>query len=259
MYVVNLLFGGFLLIRLKNLSKIYNTSSGQLTALDNIQLDIHTHECYGVIGESGAGKSTLLRMINALEVPTSGSILVDDTNIHSLSKKELNLFKKNIGMVFQQFNLLNNLTVQENILLPLKLHAHDDTLDIDHVLEFVGLTNKKDAYPSQLSGGQKQRVGIARALISKPRILLCDEPTSALDESTTDEIIQLLKRVNKTFNMTILIVTHELNVVKQLCDRAAIMDNGKITDIISVDKEDSPLSNMSYHDRALEVLTSTRY
>lgn len=247
------------MIRIANLSKIYKASTGQLTALNDIHLDIHTHECFGVIGESGAGKSTFLRMINALEFPTSGSVSIDETHIHSLSKKELKLFKKNIGMVFQQFNLLNNLTVKENILLPLKLHSHEDVLNIDHVLEFVGLTNKKDAYPSQLSGGQKQRVGIARALISKPRILLCDEPTSALDERTTDEIIHLLKRVNKTFNMTLLIVTHELNVVKQLCDRAAIMENGQIKNVITVDKEDSPLSNMSYHDRALEVLTSTRY
>lgn len=241
------------MIRFDHLSKQFNTT----LALDQINLTIHSNECFGVIGESGAGKSTLLRMINALDSPSSGEVYIDDINVHQLSKKDLKRTQRHIGMVFQQFNLLNNLSVKDNILLPLTLHEYNDALDLDHVLEFVGLADKQVAFPSQLSGGQKQRVGIARALITKPEILLCDEPTSALDDTTTQEIIQLLKRVNKTFNMTILIVTHELNVVKQLCDRAAIMQKGQLIDVIDVMKEDNPLSHLSYRDRAVEVLTST--
>lgn len=244
------------MIRFQSLSKTYQTKSGTVQALDNINLNISSVECYGVIGESGAGKSTLLRMINVLEEASSGHVLIDDTDIQSLSTKDLQKFRQKIAMIFQQFNLLNNLTVEENILMPLKLHKYDEYFDVDHVLDFVGLTDKKQAYPKELSGGQKQRVGIARALITKPQILLCDEPTSALDQTTTDEIVQLLARINQDFDMTVLIVTHELEVIKQVCDRAAIMDQGKILDVIDVKKADNPHLGRSYFERAVEVLTS---
>lgn len=244
------------MIQFEALSKKYASGSKTTTALDNINLEIYTGECFGVIGESGAGKSTLLRMINALERPTSGKVLVEDVDIQSLSKKDLQVFRQKIGMIFQQFNLLQNLTVKDNILLPLKLHDYEDTLDIDHVLKFVGLEDKKDTYPSELSGGQKQRVGIARALITKPDILLCDEPTSALDQTTTDEIVQLLDQVNNAFDMTVLVVTHELEVIKQLCERSAIMDSGKVIDVIQVKNKKNPYAGSSYFERAVEVLTS---
>lgn len=157
-------------------------------------------------------------------------------------------------MIFQQFNLLNNKTVIENIMLPLKLHHFESALDIDEVLEFVGLSDKKNNYPSQLSGGQKQRVGIARALITNPKILLCDEPTSALDEKTTDEIVQVLKRAHKVYGMTIVVVTHELNVIKQLCDRTLVLEKGNVIDTIDIKPSSSTVSEESYYERILEVL-----
>ena len=157
-------------------------------------------------------------------------------------------------MIFQQFNLLNNKTVIENIMLPLKLHHFESALDIDEVLEFVGLSDKKNNYPSQLSGGQKQRVGIARALITNPKILLCDEPTSALDEKTTDEIVQVLKRAHKVYGMTIVVVTHELNVIKQLCDRTLVLEKGNVIDTIDIKPSSSTVSEESYYERIREVL-----
>lgn len=244
------------MIRFKKVHKEYEKKNNKTIALHHIDLDIHENECFGIIGESGAGKSTLLRMINALEVPTSGEVLVNNLTVNHLGASQLQQLRKKVGMVFQQFNLLNNKTVEENILLPLELHSFDDVMDIDTILDFVGLTDKRHSYPSELSGGQKQRVGIARSLITKPKVLLCDEPTSALDQSTTDEIVGLLREVNEQFNMTILVVTHELNVVKQLCERAAILENGKLTQVVSVNTQTNPNAHLSYNERAIEVLTS---
>jgi len=203
------------LISFDSISKSFKSNDGQFQALDNITLTIDEHECFGVIGQSGAGKSTLLRMINALEQPTSGQVVVDGV-----------------------------------------IHDYEDTLDLDHVLDFVELSDKRDAYPAELSGGQKQRVGIARALITKPRILLCDEPTSALDQGTTDDVVQVLKRVNEEFNMTIVVVTHELDVIKHLCDRSAILEGGKLLETLSVNKSDQTNLDQSYYERAREVLLS---
>lgn len=244
------------MIQFKSLSKTFQTESGTVQALDNINLSIASDECYGVIGESGAGKSTLLRMINALEEASSGQVLVDGIDIQRLPPKELRKSRQKIAMIFQQFNLLSNLTVEDNILMPLKLHSYEDYFDVNHVLDFVGLADKKHAYPKELSGGQKQRVGIARALITKPKILLCDEPTSALDKTTTDEIVQLLAKINQDFDMTVIIVTHELDVIKHVCERAAIMDQGKIVDVIDVKKVNNPQLGRSYYEQAVEVLTS---
>lgn len=193
-------------------------------------------------------------MINALETPDEGTVTVDGDNVGSLSPKQLRKYRKKIGMIFQQFNLLNNKTVLENITLPLKLHKFESALDIEEVLSFVGLSGKKDNYPGQLSGGQKQRVGIARALITNPKILLCDEPTSALDEKTTDEIVSVLRRAHEVYGMTIVVVTHELNVIKQLCDRTLVLEEGNIIDTIDIKQTSHVLSDASYYDRIVEVL-----
>lgn len=236
-------------------TKRFEGKSGSFLAVDNISLSIKDQEVFGVVGESGAGKSTLVRFINALERPDSGQVLVDNVEVMSLSKGELQYFRKDIGMIFQQFNLLNNKTVAENVHLALEIHPYDDPLSVDEVLSFVGLSDKKDHYPSQLSGGQKQRVGIARALVTRPKILLCDEPTSALDAKMTDEIVSVLKRAHAKFNMTIVIVTHELDVIKAMCHRTAILEHGKLVDVLDIKESDYMPEAKSYHDRVLEVLT----
>lgn len=238
-----------------NTTKRFEGKLGPFLAVDNISLSIKDQEIFGVVGESGAGKSTLVRFINALERPDSGQVLVDNVDVMSLSKEELQYFRKDIGMIFQQFNLLNNKTVAENVHLALEIHPYDDPLSVDEVLSFVGLSDKKDHYPSQLSGGQKQRVGIARALVTRPKILLCDEPTSALDATMTDEIVAVLKRAHSKFNMTIVIVTHELDVIKAMCHRTAILENGKLVDVLDIKESDYIPEAKSYHDRVLEVLT----
>lgn len=245
------------MIQFKDVSKTFASKDRLLKAIDDISLTIEPNEIFGIIGESGAGKSTLLRFINALETPDAGDVEVNGINVQSLNKKKLRNFKKNISMIFQQFNLLGNKTVAENILLPLELHHYEDTLDLDQILKFVGLEDKKNSYPRELSGGQKQRVGIARSIITRPKILLCDEPTSALDENTKREIITLLKKVSEEFDVTILIVTHELDVVKKLCDRVAVLEKGKIVDMIHVKKDhDFSDLNISYKDLAREVLVN---
>lgn len=243
------------MIELVNTTKRFEGKSGSFLAVDNISLSIKDQEIFGVVGESGAGKSTLVRFINALERPDSGQVLVDNVEVMSLSKGELQYFRKDIGMIFQQFNLLNNKTVAENVHLALEIHPYDDPLSVDEVLSFVGLSDKKDHYPSQLSGGQKQRVGIARALVTRPKILLCDEPTSALDAKMTDEIVSVLKRAHAKFNMTIVIVTHELDVIKAMCHRTAILEHGKLVDVLDIKESDYMPEAKSYHDRVLEVLT----
>jgi D-methionine transport system ATP-binding protein len=243
------------LIEFKNISKTFTSKDGPVKAINDLSLTIDQNEIFGIIGESGAGKSTLLRFINALETPSVGSVEVNGVNVQNLNKQDLREFKKNIGMIFQQFNLLGNKTVEENILLPLELHKYENPLEIDRVLDFVGLADKKKSYPRELSGGQKQRVGIARALITRPKILLADEPTSALDENTKREIVSLLAQASRAFDITILIVTHELDVVKRLCERVAILEAGQLVEIVSVDNKDiNEDLNVKYSDLAREVL-----
>lgn len=242
------------MIELNGVIKQYQGRDGPFNALNDISVHIKKREKFGIIGESGSGKSTLLRMINALETPDEGTVTVDGDNVGSLSPKQLRKYRKKIGMIFQQFNLLNNKTVLENITLPLKLHKFESALDTEEVLSFVGLSGKKDNYPGQLSGGQKQRVGIARALITNPKILLCDEPTSALDEKTTDEIVSVLRRAHEVYGMTIVVVTHELNVIKQLCDRTLVLEEGNVIDTIDIKQTSHVLSDASYYDRIVEVL-----
>lgn len=244
------------MIELKNVVKIFEGLDGPFKAIDHISMSIKENEIFGIIGESGAGKSTLIRFINALETPDSGQILVDGVDVQQLNKKNLRLHQKQIGMIFQQFNLLSNKTVEENIKLPLDLYKHKDSIPMDEVLNFVGLQDKRRNYPAQLSGGQKQRVGIARALITRPKLLLCDEPTSALDQNTTEEIVGVLKKAHQQFGMTVLVVSHELNVIKELCDRTAIMEKGKLINTVQVKRSDKTREFKPYHERALEVLSS---
>ena len=210
------------MIEFKHLSKRFSSASGMIDALQDVNLSIADGDIFGVIGFSGAGKSTLLRMVNRLEDPTEGEVLINGVNILAQSHDELRRMRKKIGMVFQQFNLLESRTVYENVALPLILNKTDAVQmerTVTTLLQFVGLSDKKDAYPSQLSGGQKQRVGIARALSTNPSILLCDEATSALDPVATEQILQLLKRINKELGITILIVTHEIDVIQKICNR----------------------------------------
>lgn len=220
------------MIELRNVSRRFR-ERGDVLALDRVDLQVPDGIIYGLIGSSGAGKSTLLRCINLLESPDEGEVLVDGTDIASLSRRDLSARRRTMGMVFQQFNLLESATVRDNIAMPMRLAGADRSAIDDRVAEllgFVGLTDKADVYPSRLSGGQKQRVGIARALANRPSILLCDEATSALDPQTTDSILALLRRINRDLGVTIVIVTHEMPVVASVCDRVAVMSHGRIVE-----------------------------
>ncbi|MGB0359914.1 MAG: methionine ABC transporter ATP-binding protein [Endozoicomonas sp.] len=219
------------MIELNQLSKVFTAGGIDVKAIDRVNLHVPEGSIYGVIGSSGAGKSTLIRCVNLLEKPTSGQVMVDGQDITRLSNKALRAARHNIGMIFQHFNLLSSRTVYDNVALPLELAGANQQEVAEAVLpllELTGLDTKRDNYPSQLSGGQKQRVAIARALASQPHVLLCDEATSALDPQTTRSILALLKDINKQLKITILIITHEMDVVKTICDRVAIMSHGKI-------------------------------
>lgn len=222
------------MIEIKNLTKIYATQGQEVLALDDVSLTVKKGEIFGIIGLSGAGKSTLIRCINMLEKPTRGSITVDGSEITSLGKQELRLARQKIGMIFQQFNLLSSRTVFDNVMFPLeiaKVPRAEATKRVQELLELVGLTDKAGMHPAQLSGGQKQRVGIARALANGPRLLLSDEATSALDPQTTRSILGLLKDINRQLNLTILLITHDMNVIKEVCDRVAVISNSRIVEI----------------------------
>lgn len=220
-----------MLIQLENISKIYRRNGKETQALKNVSLHVNKGDIFGVIGFSGAGKSTLVRMVNFLERPTSGSVLIDGKDLNSFSPKELRQAQKDIGMIFQHFNLLNSKTIYHNVALPLVLAKEKKHVIKDRVMEllrFVGLEDKAFNYPNELSGGQKQRIGIARALATNPSILLCDEATSALDPQTTDSILKLLQRINQEYNITIMIITHEMSIIQKICNRVAVMENGEI-------------------------------
>lgn len=221
-------------IVLSNVSKSYGDAKrGTHLALDDVSLSIGAGEIYGLIGQSGAGKSTLLRTINGLERPTAGSVQVDGTDVARLKADELRTLRRSIGMIFQQFSLWNARTVYGNIAVPLKLAGWDKeaiNTRVAELIDFVGLQGKAFARPRNLSGGQKQRVGIARAIATRPSILLCDEATSALDPQTTSEIIDLLKAANAEFGITIVVVTHEMDVIARLADRVSILSNGRLVE-----------------------------
>jgi len=221
------------MIDIKNLTKTYFSKDREVKAVNNVSITIHDGEIFGIVGYSGAGKSSLLRCINLLERPTSGKITVDGVDLTKLDNKRLRQARLKIGMIFQHFNLVSQKTVAENIAFALKASKTPKNRiekRVDELLDMVGLADKKDVYPGQLSGGQKQRVGIARALANNPKVLLCDEATSALDPTTTKSILNLLKKINKELNITIVIITHEMDVVKEICHRMAIMENGRIVE-----------------------------
>lgn len=221
------------MISLEHVSKTFSSTAGNVHAVKDVTLHINDGDIFGIIGFSGAGKSTLVRCINLLERPTEGKVLVGNDDLMSLSAKELREVRKKIGMIFQHFNLMKSRTVYQNIAFPLKdskLSREEKDKKILSLLELVDLKEKKDAYPSQLSGGQKQRVAIARALANNPKVLLCDEATSALDPQTTKSILRLLKKVNEELGITIVLITHEMAVIKEICDRVAVMENGHVVE-----------------------------
>lgn len=224
-------------IELKNISKRYSLKNGDVEALKDVSLSIPKNEIFGVIGLSGAGKSTLVRCINLLESPDSGEVVIDGENLLELDRKQLQLRRQKIGMIFQHFNLLEQQTVLNNVCFPLEIRGiskKDRKEKAKELLAKVGLAEKMEAYPSQLSGGQKQRVAIARVLANEPDILLCDEATSALDPETTKTILQLLKNIHDTMGITIIIITHEMKVIQEICTSVAVLENGMVKECGSV-------------------------
>ena len=218
------------MIKISNLTKKYNND---VVALNGVTLSVDKGDIYGIIGLSGAGKSTLVRCINLLEQPTSGTIEIDGVDLTKLSKKDLRVKRKEISMIFQNFNLLQQKNVLQNVLFPLQISNNDKQYSLEKakdLLKMVDLSDKLDSYPSQLSGGQKQRVAIARALACDPKVLLCDEPTSALDPQTTASILQLLKTINQKLNITIIMITHQRSVVEKICNKVAILSEGKVAE-----------------------------
>ena len=221
------------MIQLEHVSRTFREKSMEVHALQDVSLHVREGEIYGIVGFSGAGKSTLIRLVNRLETPDSGTVRVNGEELASLKGTALTSLRRKIGMVFQQFNLLEGKTVFHNIAVPLRMEGRpkkEIEQRVSEVLEFVELGEKKNAYVSQLSGGQKQRVGIARALATEPKVLLCDEATSALDPQTTESILRLLKRVNREMGITIMLITHQMQVIQMICDRVAVMEDGKIVE-----------------------------
>ena len=219
------------MIKIENLSKAFANGKESLFAVKNVNLTINKGEIFGIIGLSGAGKSTLIRCVNRLEEPTEGKIIIDGVELTALNKNDLRKERKEIGMIFQHFNLLSQKTVYENIAFPLELEGMPKSeieSRVNELLKYVDLSDKKYNYPSQLSGGQKQRVAIARSLANNPKVLLSDEGTSALDPNTTKSILELLNRIRKELNITIIMITHQMEVVKEVCDRVAIMEDGEV-------------------------------
>lgn len=221
------------MIKVNQVNKVFYQGTKEINALIDINLHIPQGQIFGVIGSSGAGKSTLIRCVNMLEAPTSGEVIVDGIDLTKLSKSELSEARRNIGMIFQHFNLLSSRTVFNNVALPLELAGRDKAAietKVSELLDLVGLADKRDTYPANLSGGQKQRVAIARALASDPKVLLCDEATSALDPATTQSILELLRKINRKLSITILLITHEMDVVKNICHEVAIIGGGELVE-----------------------------
>lgn len=221
------------MIEIKNVSKTFATANGDLHALENVSLSVNDGEIYGIIGMSGAGKSTLVRCINMLEKPSSGEIIIDGVNITQQSEKQLQKTRSEIAMIFQSFNLLMQRTCLKNITFPLELagvNRAEAKKRAYELLETVGLPEKANAYPAQLSGGQQQRIAIARALATNPKILLCDEATSALDPRTTHSILSLIKSINKKTGITVIVITHQMSVVSDICSRVSVLDDGKVVE-----------------------------
>ena len=224
-------------IEFRNVSKVFKTKDREVTAVDDVTLTVEPGEILGVIGYSGAGKSTLVRLINGLDMPTSGELLLDGTDVVGMPERKLREIRRNVGMIFQQFNLFSSRTAAGNIEYPLKLAGVDKKereRRVAELLDFVGLGERGENYPEQLSGGQKQRVGIARALATNPSLLLADEATSALDPETTQEVLSVLRRVNEELGITIVVITHEMDVIRAIADKVAVMEDGKVVEYGSV-------------------------
>lgn len=223
------------MIKVENLTKSYTQKGMKHTVLNNINFEVKRGEVFGIIGKSGAGKSTIIKCLNLLEKPDSGYVVVDGIDLTTISKSELRKVRQQIGVIFQGFNLLNSKSVFDNVALPLRLTTnlskHEIKTRVDNLLKLVGLEELTNSYPKNLSGGQKQRVGIARALATEPKVLLCDEATSALDSQTTNSILELLLDINEKLGLTIVLITHEIEVVRKICDRVAVIDGGKIIEI----------------------------
>jgi D-methionine transport system ATP-binding protein len=225
------------LIKIENLTKVYKAAQGDIKAINNLNLEVDDGEIFGIIGPSGAGKSTLIRMLNLLEKPTSGSININEINLTELSSYNLREARQKIGMIFQHFNLLSSRTVLRNVAFPLEIAGVSKKKRLNkakELIELVGLGDRENAYPAQLSGGQKQRVGIARALANDPDLLLSDEATSSLDPESTKSILELLARIREEMNLTIILITHEMGVIKDICDRVAVVQGGEIIEKGSV-------------------------
>ena len=247
------------MIELQGLSKTFHTANGTVEALQDISITINDGEIFGIIGLSGAGKSTLVRCINLLERPTSGKVIIDGKDLTDMPQRELLNMRRSISMIFQGFNLLEQRNVLKNVCFPLEISgwkSQDAKARAEELLKIVGLSDRKNAYPSQLSGGQKQRVAIARALATKPKYLLCDEATSALDPNTTRSILELLRTINDTMGVTIVVITHEMKVIDQICDRVAVIDNsriaelGKVSDVFTNPRSDIAKELILPQDRA---------
>ncbi|MFE8696656.1 methionine ABC transporter ATP-binding protein [Cytobacillus sp. FJAT-53684] len=222
------------MISIKNIQKIYPSKQGQVKAVDDVNIEINDGEIFGVIGYSGAGKSTLIRMLNGLEIPTEGTVVVANNEVSKIKGSQLRKARQEISMIFQHFNLLWSRTVRQNISFPLEIAGvskRERAKRVDELIKLVGLDGREDAYPSQLSGGQKQRVGIARALANNPKVLLCDEATSALDPQTTDSILDLLVDINDRLGLTIVLITHEMHVIRKICHRVAVMEEGRVVEL----------------------------
>jgi len=253
-------------IRINDVSKVFKTKAASINAVQNVELNIEQGEIFGIIGYSGAGKSTLIRLLNLLEVPSSGSIKIADYDMMTLRGKELRKARQEISMIFQHFNLLWSRTVRQNIAYPLEIAGVSSAKRkerVDELIKLVGLEGRGDAYPSQLSGGQKQRVGIARALANNPKVLLCDEATSALDPKTTSQILDLLYDINQKLGLTIVLITHEMHVIHKICGRVAVMEDGKVVEqgaVLDVFRNPSEeitrafVKQITENDESLEVI-----
>lgn len=233
------------MIELMDVTKIYEGTK----ALNNIRFTVEQGEIIGIVGKSGSGKSTLLRLLNLMEQPSQGKILIDGVDVQSLNKKERRFQQQKMGMIFQNYNLLENLRVAENVALPLKLQKKKEADKVNNLLEFVGMSHKASTYPVKLSGGEKQRVSIARALSRNPEILLCDEATSSLDEENTESVIRLLHKVHEEFKPTIFFVSHELETVKSLCKKILVMENGQLIGELTNNPRRYVEENQSYFEK----------
>lgn len=237
--------------QLEQVSQVY----GEKQAIDGLSFSVEKGSFVGIVGKSGSGKSTLLRLLNLMEQPSQGKLWIDEQDVRRFSEHERQQWKQKIGMAFQHFNLLHNRTVAENVALPLKLIGQKDQTYVAELLDFVGLKDKMNAYPSQLSGGEKQRVSIARALVRKPEILLCDEVTSALDEEYADEVLMLLQKIHEEFGLTIFFVSHDLAAVKKVCRRVLVLENGKLQGEVANTPVQISKSSLTYFEKVQRRLT----